>query len=149
MTGINAACGRSRFVIHCEVRRVAAVGDRDSFVAGIAHTIISVSKVVVGVVHVVLSWNHRIGVYQQPGLVHESGWRGRIVEIGGLRDATNNQPVPGRGTGWIRCYATKDVADKKGARHLIGHSVIDGLITGTASRRYTGRRGDGKFLRPD
>jgi len=75
--------------------------------------------------------------------------RRRIIEICRLRNATNNQPVPGGSARGVRRCAAKDVADKKGARHLIGRSIIDCLITRTSACSYARRCGNCKLLGPD
>ena len=146
VTRVDAACGCSRLVINREVGRVDAVGNRNPHIG-------PTTEVVVGGVHVVLRCSRWVPVYQEPGLIAVSEARWDKV-IGHLRDTSNDEPVPCCGTCRVRARSAKDVkaaipTDKEGARHLIVPSIIDGLITGTATCGYTGRGRDCKLLGPN
>ncbi len=141
VTRVDTTRRGSGLVVNREVRWVDTEGNRNPHIGPPA-------EVVVSSVYVVLGWSRWVQVYQEPGLigVPEARWD-KVIRP--LRDTSNNQPVPCRGTRWIRGCAAKDVVDKKGARHLIVPSIIDGLITGTTGCRYTGRCRDCKLLGPN
>ena len=75
VTRVDVTRCRPGLVISCEVRRVDTIGSRYSLDAGVPPAIGAVDEIVVGGVYVVLGWNRRILIDQQPGLIYSSGRR--------------------------------------------------------------------------